>query len=89
MFPTKTLFYVVRRGQYRGKSCVSFLRTKTMQYSKRDFRVSKRVLLVGGSFIGLSSLQPKTLSPRQESILLGNLLGDGHMQLAPNEKSAL
>lgn len=59
-----------------------------MQYSKSDFRISKRFLLAGGVFIGLSSLESKTLSPRQESIVLGNILGDGHMQLAPNKKSA-
>jgi hypothetical protein len=57
-----------------------------MQYSKPYSRFSRRFLLAGGAFLGLSSLQLKNLSPRQEAIVLGNILGDGHLQLSPNEK---
>jgi hypothetical protein len=49
---------------------------------------SKRELLSGGLILaGLGAFPNRVLSPRQESIVLGNILGDGHLQLSPNEKT--
>jgi len=54
----------------------------------QEFSVSKRNLLAGGLvFAGLGAFANKTLSPRQEAIVLGNILGDGHLQLSPNWKT--
>ena len=51
--------------------------------------VSKRQLLASGALVVLSSVsfQNKQLSPRQKAIIWGNILGDGHLQLSPNQKT--
>jgi len=60
-----------------------------MVFYNRKFRLSKRQLLAAGSFLvfGSSLNVTKPLSPRQEAIILGNILGDGHLQLSPNGKT--
>lgn len=58
-----------------------------MESEKQKFRLSKRHLFAGGFFAGLSVFQNKILSSRQEAIVLGNILGDGHLQLSPNSKT--
>jgi len=59
-----------------------------MNSGQYKLRLSKRQLFAGGLFgVVTSSLNmKKPLSPRQESIVLGNVLGDGHLQLSPNGK---
>ncbi len=86
-------FHVTRRGQYRGKSSVSFVKPKqiqikSMSLTNSKFRLSKRQILIAGSvFAVLPSFGP-TLNPRQEAIIFGNVLGDGHIQLSANTQSA-
>lgn len=60
-----------------------------MNFDKHEFRLSKRLLFAGGFFVVLSSSGniQKPLSTRQEAIVLGNILGDGHLQLSPNTKT--
>ena len=50
-----------------------------MDYAQHEFRLTKRQLLAGGAFAVLSSSVARPLSSRQDSILLGNILGDGHL----------
>ena len=51
------------------------------------FKLSKRKLFIAGTVFGLGLQIQKPLSPRQEAIVLGNILGDGHLQLSPNQKT--
>lgn len=55
--------------------------------SKTPFRFSRRLLLAGGTFVLAGSSLPNNLSSRQEAIVFGNILGDGHLQLSPNGKT--
>lgn len=57
-----------------------------MDYAKHEFRLTKRQLLAGGTFVVLGSSVSKPLSSRQDAILIGNILGDGHLQLSENGK---
>lgn len=60
-----------------------------MNVNQTWFRFSKRYLLASGALVMLGSLSPpkKDLSPRQKAIVWGNILGDGHLQLSPNQKT--
>jgi hypothetical protein len=82
-------FHVVRRGQYRGKSCKSFTLFHTMKKNQNWSRFSKRQVLATGAVVlfGSFSSQRKELSSRQKAIIWGNILGDGHFQLSPNKKT--
>ena len=51
------------------------------------FKLSKRKLITAGTLFGLGLQTQKPLSTRQEAIVLGNILGDGHLQLSPNQKT--
>jgi len=57
-----------------------------MNLLKGKIRFSKRQLLLGGTIAFVSSTLHSPITPRQEAIILGNILGDGHLQLAPNGK---
>lgn len=52
--------------------------------------LSKRKVLVGrvAAFRRAGSSQPRPLSSRQKTIIMGNILGDGHLQLSENGQSA-
>lgn len=60
-----------------------------MKSNAYQFQVSRRDLLGGVGLIVLGSIFPqnKELSSRQKSIIWGNILGDGHLQLSPNKKT--
>lgn len=49
---------------------------------------SRREIVLSGGIIGIANLVTDPLSPRQKAIIVGDSLGDGHLQLATNEKSA-
>jgi hypothetical protein len=54
-------------------------------------QLPKRPFLLGGAFFlaGIINFPGDIrLSPRQDAIILGNLLGDGHLQLSQYKKSA-
>lgn len=61
----------------------------SMENEKYKFRVSKRQLIATGVFttFALGAPQNKAFSPRQEALVWGNILGDGHLQLSPNGKT--
>lgn len=60
-----------------------------MNSNQYQFRLSKRQLLASGGLVVLGSvIHPnRELSPRQKAIIWGNILGDGHLQLSPNQKT--
>jgi len=55
-----------------------------------NLNFSKRQVLVGGALAMISatalSNPEKPLNRRQNAVLWGNILGDGHLQLSPNQK---
>ena len=60
-----------------------------MQYKNtKNFSLSRRNLFFGGGLLTLSFSGNDPLTSRQKAIILGNVLGDGHLQIAKNEKSA-
>jgi hypothetical protein len=51
-------------------------------------RFSRREILFGSGCLAVISAGGNPLSSEQKAIILGNLLGDGHLQLAPNTLKA-
>lgn len=58
-----------------------------MLQKNHQIKLSKRNLLIAGTVFAVGSQIQKPLSKRQEAIVLGNILGDGHLQLSPNQKT--
>jgi len=59
-----------------------------MNFENRKSRLSKRNLLLGGTGLLVVSKLNLPLTSRQQAIVLGNILGDGHIQLSPNKQTA-
>jgi hypothetical protein len=59
-----------------------------MSIEKSNFFWSRRELFTSAGLLTLTFSLNSPLSKRQRAIILGNILGDGHLQIAPNEKSA-
>jgi hypothetical protein len=61
-----------------------------MNFDDRDVRLLRRSLIFStilGVITGPFTF-PNQLSARQKAIVLGNLLGDGHLQLSDNKQKA-
>ena len=71
-----------------GNTVGSFVNFFLMQKHNYNFFWSRHELLVSGGLLILTFSLNDPLSAKQKAIILGNVIGDGHLQLAANEKSA-
>jgi len=86
---TKTRPYViicVRRGQYRGKSFSTF--NAPVKGNKAVRSITKRSLFATVGFAAIALNTSSRINPKQHAVIVGTTLGDGHLQLALNQKSA-